>query len=647
MKIYFKLLLVLLSLSLFYKNGICEKKGILLVENKKEKTVIVIPEKPTSRENKSATIINEHIQKITGVKLPVLKIPELGEIKPSIAGIQTTGNKWENFNFVLIGNFDFFDKFNISLEKLGPEGMIVKTLGNTVIVSGKDEGGLRHATYAFLEELGCRYLWPGETGKVIPKKETLYIQETDIREEPKLVYRNIRDSLPTSPRLREGAIRIGLNPEKYAEIFIRSMQSGTLDDGWFAWHKMGSHREFYRGHSFGDYWKKYGKEHPEWFALQPSGTRDQSLSPERARLCHSNRELINEIIKNKIQELEKNPKQEGVSICLNDGGYTTFCLCENCRKLDPPEGSKIKLSDYTTGTPWEFEYVSLTDRVLWFSNQIAEGLSKVFPDKHLGFYAYSCYSAPPLKIKPHPNLVIFLVPGTYTSENGRQQALKYWNDWAKYGNKVFWRPNCLLANRRYMVPQNFSHKICEDMKYFYNKGMVGTDFDSCLHHWALMGLTYYVLAKAHWNPDKINVDFIIDDYCEKGFGEASKYIKQYFQIIEEVTDEAARKEVSILEIYNEDILKKLKSCLEKAEEISKTIDNKEVYERVKFLQTGLKFGELQIKKYKISQLKEDDKSKKEMIETVNKEWVSLLKTIAEESPLAVNVPAVVYYQGMR
>jgi hypothetical protein len=37
------------------------------------------------------------------------------------------------------------------------------------------------------------------------------------------------------------------------------------------------------GNAFGHLWVKYAKDHPDWFALQPDGTRDQSRDPDRAR----------------------------------------------------------------------------------------------------------------------------------------------------------------------------------------------------------------------------------------------------------------------------------------------------------------------------------------------------------------------------
>ena len=89
------------------------------------------------------------------------------------------------------------------------------------------------------------------------------------------------------------------------------------------------------------YWEKYGKDHPEWFALQPDGTRDQSKNPDRARLCESNPDLIAAIAREKIEELNKNPNLLGVSIAPNDGGRPAFCTCPKCEALDSAKGRKV------------------------------------------------------------------------------------------------------------------------------------------------------------------------------------------------------------------------------------------------------------------------------------------------------------------
>src|SRR5262249_48686947 len=202
------------------------------------------------------------------------------------------------------------------------------------------------------------------------------------------------------------------------------------------------------GHAFGQLWAKYGKDHPDWFALQPDGSRDQSRNPDRARLCKSNPDLIAAIAKEKIDELNRNPNLLGVSLGPNDGGRTPVCTCPKCEALEASKGRKIHLVDFSGKTPREFEHVSLTDRMVYFWNAIAEQVVKVHPDKLLVVDAYSAYAAPPVERKLHPNLVVRFAPLGYHAEDYRKEGLRDWEGWSKAARRIFFRPNLMLAGRR-------------------------------------------------------------------------------------------------------------------------------------------------------------------------------------------------------
>lgn len=597
--------------------------SVLLSERGQARILIVTSDKPTRAEAHLAGVIEEHLEAMSGADLTVQRTSALGELRHSHGGVVPADAKWRGFSFIAVGSDPLGRSFRVALDDLGAEGFVLKTTGNVVIVAGKDDLGLRHATYSFLEALGCRYLWPGELGKVIPRRETLRVPPLDIRDAPRLWSRHIRNRSPhSSARMQRGFKKLGIDPDEYGRRFFAALKGVPADDGWFAWHRMGSHKTVARGHSFGDYWHRFGKEHPEWFALQPNGVRDQSLSTTRPRLCHSNRRLIEQVIADRLQVLRENPKVPGVPVGLNDGGYTTFCLCQSCRRLDPANGRPIKLLDCTRIPRRYFEYVSLTDRVLWFTNQIAEGVAKEFPDKQLGLYAYSVYNAPPLKTKPHPNLVIFYVGA----------SLDDWNGWTRFGNKIFYRPNVLLAHRRKTAPQNFSRTLFNNFRHMYRTGLIGTDFDSCQHQWALKGLVYYVLTKAHWNPTQLDYEALVEDYCRSGFGAAAKPVRRYFAILEQLSNQAAEEKVGIVEAYNGERLQKLQACLDEAKGIAAGVEDKKIPWRVEFLMLGLELAKAQVK---LASNPEDDGVKQEIRD--------LLRRIYEDNLLAVNVPLVATY----
>ena len=222
--------------------------------------------------------------------------------------------------------------------------------------------------------------------------------------------------------------------------------------------------------------------------MQPNGSRDQSkLGPERSRFCVSNPKLIEAIAKEKIKELDTGAKS--VAIGPNDGGLATFCMCSNCKRLDPPEGRSITLMDATgaKGRTY-FNYVSLTDRFVYFWNEIAKRVVLEYPDAWLTADAYSAYTDAPLRYKLHPNIAIRFVDIWYLDDAEHEIGRARWDAWAERASKLYFRSNLLLAARRYGTPVVYVHKLAQDFQYLAHNSMIGTDLDSCTHHWATQGL---------------------------------------------------------------------------------------------------------------------------------------------------------------
>jgi hypothetical protein len=153
----------------------------------------------------------------------------------------------------------------------------------------------------------------------------------------------------------------------------------------------------------------------------------------------------------------------------------------------------------------------------------------------------------------------------------------------------------------------FAHKLGQDIKHAYQTGMIGTDFDSLQHDWASRGLNYYVLAKLLWDPSQ-NVDSLIKDYCDKGFGTASPDIQKYFSLLETLTDEVAQNAADnsrtedainpnsvrgmlslVVKTYTPEKLATLQSILNDAKK--QATDDSAVLNRIHFLEQGLHYAE--------------------------------------------------------
>jgi hypothetical protein len=600
-------------------------QAVTVVEKGQPRAVIILPEKPSPVVESAARILRDHLRQMSGAELPI-------RTEDRITGAATQDQAW-----VLIGEGKLTEKLGLTSKGLGPGGIFLSTKGHVLALFGPDARtpsdpyGTRYAVTTFLEDkLGVRYLWPGELGKVVPQRETIVIEDFRHRFTPRLAQRRIR-SMGYHDRIQMGLDHLGFGKADFERLRAQAQRTEAETPDWFDWHRLGGTLNISAGHAFSHLWGKYGKDHPDWFALQPDGSRDQSRSPDRARLCKSNPDLIAAIAREKIDELTRNPGLLGVSIGPNDGGRTTFCTCAKCEALDSPTGRNVLLSDFSSGTRRDFEHVSLTDRMVYFWNAIAEQVAKVHPDKHLVVDAYSAYAAPPVERKLHPNLVIRFAPLGYHDEEYRQESLRDWEGWSKAAKRIYFRPNLMLLGRREGLPLLYVHKFGKDIRYLANHGMMGTDFDGCCHHWATQGLNYYIVARLHWGPDQ-GVDAIVDDYCRAGFGPAAKSVRRYFDGLEALMNEAAAKKGKDKAAFTPEAVVRLRKELEQARREAGS--DLAIVKRLDFLELGLRWTEIELRAHAFLA---DPKADRERARKLLDERFVLMREVFERTPLALNV----------
>lgn len=614
--------------------------AVTLVENGQPKAVVITPDRPSAAARLGALILRDHIRQISGVELPIQQ-------EGNVADGPTTERAW-----VLVGEGRRTGERGLSSKPLGPGGMVLCAKDNVLALFGTDErtptdpDGTRYAVVTFLEDkLGVRWLWPGELGKVAPRRDTIRVEDFQRQFTPRLVQRRIRDA-GCNDRLEVGLKNLGFTAADYKRQRIAAQQVASESGGWFGWQKLGGSFNLSGGHAFGHLWEKYGREHPDWFAMQPNGSRDQSRNGARSRLCKSNPDLIAAIAREKIEELNQHPGLQGVSLSPNDGGANTFCTCPKCEALDAPQGSKVTLLDNTGARRREFEHVSLTDRMLYFWNAIAEQVTKTHPNALFTVDAYSAYRSPPLLRKLHPNLVVRFVNIQYTDEAQRQQGLADWDAWAKAAKKLYFRPNLMLAGRRSGSPLIYVHKFAQDFRYLAHHSMWGTDFDSCVHNWATQGLNYYVVARLHWDPDQ-DVDALVDDYCRAGFGPAAKTVRRYFDRLEAITSDIAANRAALdadldaariepLGVFTPPVIAELRGLLRQARE--QGAGDETVSKRLAFLELGLRWTESEARVHAF--FRKDTPPDKAAARRACEERYTLMRDIFTNDFFAVNVPYV-------
>jgi hypothetical protein len=560
---------------------------VSLVAEGRPTALIVLPAEADGRsvEASAAKILSDHLWLMSGARFEVKRESELGEA--TVAGERLTFEAGKVpagiGSFVLVGESQAARSLGLTSAGLGPGGILVRTRGNVLALLGpsapSDNGGTRHAVIELLEQLGVRYLWPGEVGRVIPKSETIAVGPLALRFTPPIGQRHIR-FMGMTERPQSGLAPLQLTREQWDQA---AKQAAALDRGvgWGVWHRLGGNIGIGGGHAGAGLtggWAEHGQKHPEWFALQADGTRDQQAAGGRWRLCKSNPELIEFVARTIIERANKDPNLRCVSLSPNDGGSSSVCMCENCKKLDPPNAPQVRFTVFEhVGKPQrhEIDYVALTDRMVWYWNQIAERVVRVHPKLLFLVEAYSYWSTPPVRERLHPNMVLRYVPS----------GPEGWEGWQQAGAKrIYWRPNILLAGRRDGRLHVMAQRLVETMRYMADRGMLATDFDSIIHNWAVHGLNYYATARLTWNPH-LTADEILDSYCQPGFGAGAGSVRRYFLRAQEITSTPGSS-------YTPATLHELRSLLDAADRACG--DDEPVRARIAFLRMGLNFTELQV-----------------------------------------------------
>lgn len=145
-----------------------------LISAGKSDYVIVIPQSPTMTEQRAAKELNEYLDKMAGVMLPVVE----DNAAPAECEIS-------------IGNTNRIIPLAISSDKLEQDGFYIKTNGRKLYIMGGNSYGTLYGVYELLEKyLGCRKYTP--TVEVVPQRTTVTLPvDIDDWQVPAITSRNM------------------------------------------------------------------------------------------------------------------------------------------------------------------------------------------------------------------------------------------------------------------------------------------------------------------------------------------------------------------------------------------------------------------------------------------------------------------------
>lgn len=455
---------------------------------------------------------------------------------------------------------------------LGRDGLIMRTVGETLVLAGGRPHGTLNAVYAFLEEvLGCRW-FTAEVSR-IPKRDTIEIPELNDRQ------------VPVMAESRETYNKCAFNGDWAA----RNRLMGPV-------HRLEEkHGGAYRYNQYAPVHtfnllvppEVYFDEHPEYFS-EIDGVRTK----ERSQLCLTNPDVLEIATKKVLEWIEMDPEAEYISVSQND--WYNACRCEKCRAIDEAEESG-------SGT------------MIWFLNQLAERVCAVYPDKKIGVLAYQYTRKPPKHLKPHPNIVIRLcdIECCFSHPLNECQEIMSFKKRTTSGTTfvedlVGWGKICEHIHvwdyttnfMHFLMPFPNFQVLGPNLRFLAENHVTGMfeQGNGDTLHGEMQELRAYVLAKLLWNPYQ-DTDALILEFLTGYYGMAAGPIYQYMKMLQKkIEDENIH-----MGIYDQpttpylsaDILKKAHELFEKAEKLA---DNEEVLHRVRLAHMGIDYVDLAIMK---------------------------------------------------
>lgn len=482
----------------------CMTGQMVMVEEGKAPAPIIVPsEDPTGEVLKSAQDLARYVEAISG------QLPEVMQGTPQPLPERAVWVGYQPVLKTLFADLDF--------EFKQPEEILIAANERHLVIAGRDrepftiqppfvyravsigEFGTANAVSTFIQDrLGVRWLWPGELGTDIPRRERIAFDPFTYRFHPPIRSRRFR--LETRYARRD-----------------QGEDVAAVNYFWENAHRANgrSSHMLPKDHAYNDWSDQYRDAHPEYFALLPDGTRAEGRN---AKLCISNPDVARQWLDNQVVLLGENPRVESVGATPNDGGG--WCICEDCRAMDHP--------DEPSGVN--------TERYVKYWNRLILGLLERLPqrDVFLDMLAYGVYKSPPIETRLEDGIAVSFV-GHYPlcSLAEWQQTQADMRAWKEAGAKfIGYRPNYHWYDGGFWgMPSVAMEKTHALFELLAEVECHVFEVDSLLMYSSTQGPQHYLMARLAYDP-AADGRAILRDFYERGFGPAADDVQAYYEFLE-------------------------------------------------------------------------------------------------------------------
>ncbi|QDU98290.1 DUF4838 domain-containing protein [Lignipirellula cremea] len=371
------------------------------------------------------------------------------------------------------------------------EAFALVTQADRLFVLGVSEAAVQNGVAELLRRWGFRYYAPSPRWRAIPPRKSL-AADLRLAGQPALLARGIWYAYG--------------NPGELAPLMDNYRE-------WAMANRLTVRNLMTTGHAYGNIIGRNPEafeQHPEYYALLPTGERDNQRSILARKFCYSNPGLIDLVVQDRLKLLEsnqaQNPAQFMVSIDPSDGQGT--CECEQCRKL---------------GTT--------TDRVFHLANETAKGLKAKHPEAWVGLYAYSSHRLPPT-INVEPNVYVQVAMGFNRTEYSLPELVSAWGE--KVG-AVGLREYYGVEAWDWGLPGRMrGSKVDYHRQWipYYAKRKLNAINAETNGNWGGQTLGLYVASQLMWNPEA-DVDALVEEFFVDCFDDVQEPMRRLYQRFDE------------------------------------------------------------------------------------------------------------------
>ena len=505
-----------------------------IVVNGQPSAVILLSERPTRSAQFAALELQYHIEKMTGVKLPL----ERGKTSHPGTRIRVggAGSGKKPFEFqeyeiqvggkdILLTGCDDEDFTEVDYRKSSTFPGIWKKIGTV------------YAVYDFLERLGFRWYLPTDLGIAFERKTSLKAPVLSIRRKPTMEMRNMFPMYNAIPAdlcgdtIAEAAKDARLNPRDTSLWYLRRRMGG---------------RWVIINHSMYTFYPRFLKKHPDWFAKGYGSGR-------AGQLCYTNPEVIRQVVQDARNYFDGKLKAASQVLSNVPADYRSdvfpvfpmdnrsFCRCPVCSKYTPRKGEVTRgVGDFSNDHSSEY--------LFRFVNEVAKQVKKSHPDKMIGAGAYAGFAYPPKKIRLEDNVMVMMCLFTRfcshqpTLDNDKA-IMKAWAAAYPRMTKYVWMYWCFpslngkFGNVR-IFPGFFAQHVGPVFRQYRKAGITGMFCEaSYLAKSQYSVLFDQVESSINWSlawDESRDEKKLFDEFFKLYYGPAEKPMKAWYQLAESI-----------------------------------------------------------------------------------------------------------------